>query len=122
MRKTVARRKDVESSFRAILAGCALAMWAAVACADNRASASDSPGPAHTQLRIVYVPRARAVTVKQLAARTEYAASLFDPVDGGVVSPGGATTDEAGSWRCAPPNHKHDWVLVLETHGDSEER
>ena len=75
-----------------------------------------------TELRIVYVPRARPVTAKQLAARTDYAASLFDPVAGRSASLGTVRTDEAGSWRCAPPNHEHDWVLVLEKHGDSEKR
>jgi hypothetical protein len=70
-----------------------------------------------TDLRIVYVPRARPVTVKQLAAKIQYAVTLFDPVAGGRVSPGKATTDEAGSWRCSPPEHKHDWVLVLEKEG-----
>jgi hypothetical protein len=69
-------------------------------------------------LRIVYVPRARPVAVKQLAAQAQYAVTLFDPVAGGQVSLGQATTDEAGSWRCPPPDHKHDWVLVVAKHGD----
>ena len=75
-----------------------------------------------TELRIVYVPQARAITAKQLAAQTDYAVNLFDPVLGGQVSLGQATTDEAGSWHCTPPNQNHDWVLVLEKRGDSAKR
>jgi hypothetical protein len=73
-------------------------------------------------LRIVYVPQARPVTAKQLAAQAQYAVTLFDPVVGGHVSLGQATTDEAGSWHCPPPDHKHDWVLVLAKHGDPGRR
>ncbi len=67
-----------------------------------------------TQLRIIYVPRPRPITVEQLAAHADYTASLFDPVLGGQMSLGRATTDQAGSWHGTPPSHKHDWVLVLE--------
>ena len=41
-----------------------------------------------TELRIVYVPQARAITAKQLAAQTHYTVNLFDPVAGGHVSRG----------------------------------
>ncbi len=70
-----------------------------------------------TQLRIVYVPQARAVTVTQLAAETAYTLRLCDPVEGGQQSPGSVTTDPSGVWRCAPPNSDHDWVLILQTTG-----
>jgi hypothetical protein len=70
------------------------------------------------QLRIAFVPQARAVTVKQLGVQTAYAVSLFDPVVGGQVSLGQATTDGSGSWHCTPPNQNHDWVLVLEKRGE----
>jgi hypothetical protein len=71
-----------------------------------------------TELRIVYVPQPRAITAKQLAAQTPYAVTLFNPVVGGHVSRGEATTDASGAWRCTPPNQNHDWVLVLEKHDD----
>ena len=75
-----------------------------------------------TELRIVYVPHARAITAKQLAAQTQYTVTLFDPVVGGHVSRGKATTDAAGAWHCPPPNQNHDWVLVLEKQDDSRKR
>jgi hypothetical protein len=67
-----------------------------------------------TQLRIIYIPQALAITVTQLAGKTDYTVNLFDPVLGGQTPLGQATTDEAGTWRCSPPNQNHDWVLVLE--------
>ena len=57
-----------------------------------------------TELRIIYVPRPRPVTVKQLVPRTDYVASLFDPVTGGRSSLGKVRTDTAGSWHCPDPN------------------
>jgi Protein of unknown function (DUF4038)/Domain of unknown function (DUF5060) len=75
-----------------------------------------------TELRIVYVPLARAITAKQLTAQTQYAVTLFDPVAGGNVSRGTVTTDAAGAWHCTPPNPNHDWVLVLEKQDDSGKR
>jgi hypothetical protein len=91
-----------------------------VAWADNQPATNDiSPCAVGigAQLRIIYVPQARAVTAKQLAAQTDYTANVFDPVLGGQVSVGPVTTDEAGSWHCTPPNQDHDWVLVLEKRG-----
>ena len=41
-----------------------------------------------TELRIVYVPQARAITAKQLAAQTDYAVNLFDPVAWRASVPG----------------------------------
>ena len=73
-------------------------------------------------LRIVYVPQARAVVVKQLAAQTQYEATWFDTVAGGSASLGKVITDEAGSWRSPPPDHKHDWVLVLNRYGGPSKR
>jgi hypothetical protein len=67
-----------------------------------------------TELRIIYVPRARPVTVQQLEPGVDYAASLFDPVTSNHASMGRVRTDAIGSWHCPAPGHKHDWVLVLE--------
>ncbi len=70
-----------------------------------------------TDLRIVYVPQARPIVVKQLAAKTAYSASIFDPIHGKTESVSPAATDDAGSWKCTPTNREHDWVLVLEKGG-----
>ena len=67
-----------------------------------------------TDLRIVYVPRPRSVVVNGLAAQAEYTAGLFDPVTGTRSSLGNITTDASGSWHCPPPDHKHDWAVVLQ--------
>ena len=91
-----------------------------VAWADNQPMKDDiRPCAAGigTELRIVYVPQARAIIAKQLTVQTDYTVNLFDPVLGGQVSLGQATTDEAGSWHCTPPNQNHDWVMVLEKRG-----
>ena len=63
---------------------------------------------------MIYVPRARPVAAKQLAPNADYTVSLFDPVTGDCSSLGKVRTDTTGSWRCPAPDHKHDWVLVLE--------
>jgi len=65
-------------------------------------------------LRIVYVPRARPVIVKQLESQRDYAARVFDPVTAEPFSLGKIRTNATGSWRCPAPDHKHDWLVVLE--------
>ena len=65
------------------------------------------------ELRIVYVPRPRAVIAKQLAPSAEYTAGRFDPVSGDYSSLGKVKTDPTGCWHAVAPSHKHDWVLVL---------
>ena len=74
------------------------------------------------KLRIVYVPRARPILVKQLAPQTDYAAGLFDSVAGGHSSLGKIKTDENGTWQCPTPAWKHDWVVVLQKRGEPGER
>jgi hypothetical protein len=66
-----------------------------------------------TDLRIVYVPRPRPVVVKQLVPQTDYVAGLFDPVTGVYSSLGTIKTNGDGTWQRLPPDHRHDWVLVL---------
>jgi len=96
-----------------------------VAWADDQPAKDDirpSAAGIGAELRMVYVPQARPVTAGQLAARAQYSVTLFDPVVGGHVSLGKARTDETGSWRCPPPDHKHDWMIVLEKDNDSPKR
>ena len=74
-----------------------------------------------TELRIVYVPRARPITVKQLSPQAAYAVCLFDPVTGAHSSLGKLKTDAEGTWHGTPPSHQHDWVVVLDRRGDAGE-
>jgi hypothetical protein len=67
-----------------------------------------------TDLRIVYVPRQRPIVVKQLVPQADYTASLFDPVTGVCSSLGTIKTNADGTWQHLPPDHRHDWVLVLQ--------
>jgi hypothetical protein len=90
---------------------------AAAAWGDNEPTKDDIRPWAlktETKLLIVYVPRPRPIVVKQLAAQTDYAASLFDPVAGKYAALENARTDAGGAWSCPPPAYKPDWVLVLE--------
>jgi hypothetical protein len=90
---------------------------AAAAWADNRPAKDDIRPCAvgtGTKLLIVYVPRPRPISVKQLAPQTDYTAGLFDPVTAGHSSLGTIRTDETGSLPGPAPACKHDWVLVLE--------
>jgi hypothetical protein len=66
------------------------------------------------KLRIVYVPRHRAILVEQLAPLAEYAVSAFDPMTGVRSSASNVRTDANGTQRVAPPGHDHDWVVVFE--------
>jgi hypothetical protein len=88
-----------------------------VAWGDNQ-PIKDGPQPCAlgtgTDLRIVYVPRPRSVVVKQLVPQTDYMASLFDPVTGVYSSLGQIKTKRDGTWQHLPPDHRHDWVLVLQ--------
>ena len=88
-----------------------------VAWADEQAAKDDVRPCAVgvcTELRVIYVPRARPVTAKQLASNADYSVGLFDPVGGACTYLGQFRTNTIGSWRCPAPDHKHDWVLVLE--------
>jgi len=67
-----------------------------------------------TALRMVYAPRPRPIVAKLLGPYADYIAVLFDPVTGERSSLGKIRTDSNGSWRCPPPDYKHDWLLVLE--------
>jgi len=93
-----------------------------VAWADNQ-PAVDAIRPSAVgltaELRIVYVPRARPIVVKQLSPQAAYAAGLFDPVTGAHASLGEVKADAEGTWRATPPGHQHDWVVVLSRRGDT---
>ena len=69
------------------------------------------------ELLIVYVPRPRAITVRQLPRDADYTASLFDPFTGQSSSLNKIKTDGHGDWDCPPPAYKHDWVVIMEKQG-----
>jgi hypothetical protein len=94
--------------------------WAAYA-ADPTADAAAKPaayGPYATgseQVRLVYVPERRAVTVSGLAGAARRIARVFDPVSG-VTTDLGAIAVSAGAWTAPAPLkvEADDWVLIIE--------
>ena len=66
------------------------------------------------KLRVIYALDSRAVVVRGLKAGGAYRVTHFDPVSGERTPAPAATADAAGQWRCEPPKHGHDWVLLLE--------
>ena len=65
-------------------------------------------------VRVIYVPQARAVLVKELEPDIRYSAYYFDPATG-ERTPGPKVNAVAGEGcRIDPPAFGHDWVLVLE--------
>ena len=66
-------------------------------------------------VRVVYLPRATAVTVHRLEPDIHYTAYTFDPVSGRRAEVGPVRPDADGSWTASPPDGSEgDWVLVLE--------
>lgn len=65
------------------------------------------------KLRAVYVLDSRAIVVRGLQAGATYQAVHFDPVKGERAAAVPVTTDAQDEWRCDPPGHGHDWVLLL---------
>jgi hypothetical protein len=79
----------------------------------------DPNGPQSTGIpgvvRLIYVPRAEPVEVRNLDGRAPFAARWFDPVTGVTTPLGEIHGDESGRWTCLPPaGLNHDWVLILE--------
>ncbi len=66
------------------------------------------------KLRAVYVLDSRAIVVSRLKPGMAYRSTYFDPVSGGSSPAAAITADAKGAWRCDPPKHGHDWVVLLE--------
>jgi Protein of unknown function (DUF4038)/Domain of unknown function (DUF5060) len=67
-------------------------------------------------VRVMYVPDAEAIVVKNLGNEAAYIPLYFDPVSGERSKAAMVEADESGSWICRPPSGvNHDWVLVLES-------
>ncbi|HLK55311.1 MAG TPA: DUF4038 domain-containing protein [Chthonomonadaceae bacterium] len=65
-------------------------------------------------VRMVYVPAARPIQVRQLQPNAAYRTLLFDPVAGTQESLSEHRTDAQGDIVVNAPPHGHDWVVVLE--------
>ena len=69
------------------------------------------------KLRAVYMLDARPIVVRRLKPGASYDITHFDPVTGERSTAPAITTDAHGEWRCDPPQHGHDWVLLLKAAG-----
>ena len=69
------------------------------------------------KLRAIYVLDPHAIMMRQLQPGAAYQVTFFDPVSGESTPAPNATADAKGEWRCEPPKHGHDWVLLLRSHG-----
>ncbi|MCX6880400.1 MAG: DUF4038 domain-containing protein [Verrucomicrobia bacterium] len=66
-------------------------------------------------VRVIYVPKAAAISVRNLDPQAKYRALYFDPLTGAKTELGAVRADAAGAWTCPPPEKcEHDWVIVLE--------
>ena len=73
-------------------------------------------------VRVIYVPQAEPIVVRNLGPHTAYSASYFDPVSGALTKLGAVQADAAGFWRCQPSTAMdHDWVLILEAKVSGDE-
>jgi Protein of unknown function (DUF4038) len=94
------------------------AAWAEPAKAAAPGDPDPPPGPqacgVGDRLRVVYALDPRPVAVRGLRPMSSYRVTHFDPVTGERTPAPAATTDARGEWRCDPPRHGHDWVLLLE--------
>ena len=65
------------------------------------------------RVKMVYVPAARAITVKELEAGKMYGGFYFDPVRGEKTPVEQFSVDATGMRKIEPPKLEHDWVVVL---------
>ncbi|MDB5354429.1 MAG: alpha-L-rhamnosidase family protein [Phycisphaerales bacterium] len=65
-------------------------------------------------VRLVYVPVARDIVLRKLAAGGRYSATWFDPVEGTRNPLNAFAAGDDGTWTCAVPKITHDWVLIVE--------
>ena len=89
----------------------------------NTPDSNDLQGPQSAGIpgvvRIIYVPEADNVEVRNLGRQADYVASWFDPVTGKQTALPSMRADDKGIWKCPPPpDVSHDWVLVLEEKRD----
>ena len=66
------------------------------------------------KLRVIYVLDPRAIVVRKLKPNAIYRVAHFDPINGERTVVDAITADAEGAWRCEPPKHGPDWVLLLE--------
>ena len=56
----------------------------------------------------------RPILVRRLKPGASYRVTMFDPVTGERASLPDSNTGAEGQWRCDPPGHGHDWVMLFE--------
>jgi len=67
------------------------------------------------KVRIVWVPRAEGILVRNLGRKATWRPTYFDPVKGEKTVTSAIQAGDDGSWSCpAPTGQDHDWVLILE--------
>ena len=65
------------------------------------------------ELRVIYALLPRPLQVRGLPPGASYAVTLLDPVTGEKTKGAAAVIAADGTWRCPPPGHGHDWVVLL---------
>jgi hypothetical protein len=65
------------------------------------------------KVRVVYVPRAKAIRINELERDLTYLAFCFDPVTGEEKKVAQIRGSDDGTAQVEPPAFNHDWVLVL---------
>ena len=65
--------------------------------------------------RLIYVPKAAPISVRNLVPQATCRGVYFDPASGTTTGLGEVRADAAGAWACRPPvGCDHDWVIILE--------
>jgi hypothetical protein len=65
------------------------------------------------EVRVIYVPEAKPIVVRQLEPDVVYDAFYFDPTTGDRAPAPTYARDADGAWRVDAPAWSHDWVLVM---------
>jgi hypothetical protein len=87
--------------------------WGEIDGQDNDVSGPQATGIPGV-VRIIYVPRADSIEVRELGSHEPYAVEFFDPVSGVTTPSGDFQSDANGEWTCSSPSGiNHDWVAVL---------
>ena len=90
--------------------------WVAYLSNDNNDAVTPQATGIPEVVRLIYVPEARPIIVRNLGSKHAYRATYFNPVDGSRSAFAVVHPDSSDSWICpSPPGPEHDWVLVLET-------
>lgn len=68
------------------------------------------------QERVIYVPHAEPIVVRELPPKSIQHAICVDPVTGKEQKLGRFTVARDGTWKCPPPvGSDHDWILLIKS-------